>query len=224
MRRVAAVVAGARMPAAALLHAGTTPSLVHDFVAIGVDTGTRHSMMRVPRGNSSVGRARPCQGRGREFESRFPLQIRETPVRRGFVFEPRAAGAGHVHHGLVAEWSCSGLQIRVRRFDSDPSLHAKHEPAAMRALSFPAACLTMQARCPDGEIGSRKGLKIPRPQGHPGSSPGPGTSADPGDSKRDGQRRRRRLGTPQDAVHPAGRLADRPWLAHHVVPPQGASR
>ena len=26
-------------------------------------------------GNSSVGRARPCQGRGREFESRFPLQI-----------------------------------------------------------------------------------------------------------------------------------------------------
>jgi hypothetical protein len=27
------------------------------------------------RGNSSVGRARPCQGRGREFESRFPLQI-----------------------------------------------------------------------------------------------------------------------------------------------------
>ena len=25
-------------------------------------------------GNSSAGRARPCQGRGREFESRFPLQ------------------------------------------------------------------------------------------------------------------------------------------------------
>ncbi len=25
-------------------------------------------------GNSSVGRARPCQGRCREFESRFPLQ------------------------------------------------------------------------------------------------------------------------------------------------------
>ena len=27
-------------------------------------------------GNSSVGRARPCQGRGREFESRFPLNAR----------------------------------------------------------------------------------------------------------------------------------------------------
>jgi hypothetical protein len=26
-------------------------------------------------GSSSVGRARPCQGRGREFEPRFPLSI-----------------------------------------------------------------------------------------------------------------------------------------------------
>ena len=25
--------------------------------------------------------------------------------------------------GSVAEWSCSGLQLRVRRFDSGPSLH-----------------------------------------------------------------------------------------------------
>ncbi len=24
--------------------------------------------------------------------------------------------------GAVAEWSCSGLQLRVRRFDSDPRL------------------------------------------------------------------------------------------------------
>ncbi len=27
------------------------------------------------------------------------------------------------HPGWVAEWLCSGLQLRVRRFDSDPSLH-----------------------------------------------------------------------------------------------------
>ena len=26
-------------------------------------------------------------------------------------------------NGAVAEWSCSGLQLRLRRFDSDPSLH-----------------------------------------------------------------------------------------------------
>ena len=38
-------------------------------------------------GNSSVGRAQPCQGWGREFESRFPLQIlHRTPARPGFFF------------------------------------------------------------------------------------------------------------------------------------------
>jgi hypothetical protein len=30
--------------------------------------------------------------------------------------------------------------------------------------------------CPDGETGRRKGLKIPRPQGHVGSIPTPGTT------------------------------------------------
>lgn len=57
----------------------------------------------VESGNSSVGRAQPCQGWGREFESRFPLQNRSN--------------------GWVAEWLCSGLQSRGRRFDSDPSLN-----------------------------------------------------------------------------------------------------
>ncbi len=57
-------------------------------------------------GNSSVGRAQPCQGWGREFESRFPLQL------FGACF----------FKGWVAEWSCCGLQSRLRRFDSGPSL------------------------------------------------------------------------------------------------------
>ena len=30
-----------------------------------------------PSGSSSVGRAQPCQGWGREFESRFPLKCRD---------------------------------------------------------------------------------------------------------------------------------------------------
>src|SRR5690606_14669074 len=33
-------------------------------------------------GNSSVGRAQPCQGWGREFESRFPLQILKEAIAR----------------------------------------------------------------------------------------------------------------------------------------------
>ena len=41
------------------------------------------------RGNSSVGRARPCQGRGREFESRFPLQFKDraAEIMRRLRFE-----------------------------------------------------------------------------------------------------------------------------------------
>ena len=38
-------------------------------------------------GNSSVGRAQPCQGWGREFESRFPL-----------LMDPR------IYRAQVAEW------------------------------------------------------------------------------------------------------------------------
>ena len=37
-------------------------------------------------GNSSVGRARPCQGRGREFESRFPLSLKPFDKVRGAFF------------------------------------------------------------------------------------------------------------------------------------------
>src|SRR3546814_15648140 len=47
--------------------------------------------LRVLRGNSSVGRARPCQGRGREFESRFPLQIWQNPGNAGVLFFRRNA-------------------------------------------------------------------------------------------------------------------------------------
>lgn len=47
-------------------------------------------IVATPSGNSSVGRARPCQGRGREFESRFPLQILknslEGPTRGVWAF------------------------------------------------------------------------------------------------------------------------------------------
>jgi hypothetical protein len=51
-------------------------------------------LARSLRGNSSVGRARPCQGRGREFESRFPLQILKTSFTRGFFLVL----------GQMAEW------------------------------------------------------------------------------------------------------------------------
>ena len=47
-------------------------------------------------GNSSVGRARPCQGRGREFESRFPLQNIKAGWQSGYAAACKAVDAGSI--------------------------------------------------------------------------------------------------------------------------------
>ncbi len=49
-------------------------------------------------GNSSVGRAQPCQGWGREFESRFPLQLFYTSDCQNL---PDAGIAQLVEHNLA---------------------------------------------------------------------------------------------------------------------------
>ena len=54
---------------------------------------------KVACGNSSVGRARPCQGRGREFESRFPLTALEWWNGR--------------HEGLKIPWPVMAVRVRV---------------------------------------------------------------------------------------------------------------
>ncbi len=75
-------------------------------------------------GNSSVGRAQPCQGWGREFESRFPLQF--TMNCDNIIVEKALSSlAERSDYGWVAEWLCSGLQSRGRRFDSDLSLNLR---------------------------------------------------------------------------------------------------
>ena len=43
----------------------------------GLKKVTTFALAKQKRGNSSVGRAQPCQGWGREFEPRFPLQASE---------------------------------------------------------------------------------------------------------------------------------------------------
>ncbi len=102
----------------------------------------RHDFSGEFCGNSSVGRAQPCQGWGREFESRFPLQAKK-PQRLSGVFYTSPS-----YSGWVAEWLCSGLQSRGRRFDSDPSLVFGNQFSVFDS--------------PGGGIGRRKGLKIPR--------------------------------------------------------------
>ncbi len=82
------------------------------------------------------------------------------------------AGARHQHHGWMAEWLCSGLQSRVRRFDSGFSLHLPN--SATISIIFARANMRGFHR-PGGGIGRHKGLKIPRLCGRAGSSPAPGT-------------------------------------------------
>ena len=123
-----------------------------------LDTRASNRIMRVPRGNSSVGRARPCQGRGRECESRFPLQLFAKPRLTGVLFFPgnlRSSRSRCTSNGQVAEWSCSGLQSRVRRFDSDLGLHcakAVVQPSKPAAGGFfvAAGCRTPTLRLAPG--------------------------------------------------------------------------
>ncbi len=103
----------------------------------------------------------------------------------------------------MAEWLCSGLQSRVPRFDSGFSLHmcasgldlvqtftfAQITLAVILAASAAASSIRQRQnkayrlnllalarpRCPGGETGRRKGLKIPRGQPRAGSIPAPGT-------------------------------------------------
>ncbi len=68
-------------------QAGIAQLVEHDLAKVGVASSSLVSRSKFESacyerrrlcGNSSVGRARPCQGRGREFESRFPLQFLST--------------------------------------------------------------------------------------------------------------------------------------------------
>ena len=100
-----------------------------------------------PSGNSSVGRARPCQGRGREFESRFPLQFlaRNPGQSRGLFFggaysaliEARwqsghAAACKAVYAGSIPTLASTGSarpEATSRRFDG--TIHGPADRAAL---------------------------------------------------------------------------------------------
>ena len=134
------------------------------------------------RGNSSVGRARPCQGRGREFESRFPLHLWRNLGSPRFCFFQRRPGGRVVMQRTANPRtpvrfrprppSCSGASSRPRM---------KPAPAGFfvgRVRAGPArarASIAAPRMGPGGETGRRKGLKIPHPRGYAGSIPAPGT-------------------------------------------------
>ena len=71
-------------------------------------------------GNSSVGRAQPCQGWGREFESRFPLRLKSELCQRKDVAPISFYNAQESHsritaHGLYKP-SESNLRLSSRTY------------------------------------------------------------------------------------------------------------
>ena len=78
--------------------------------------------------------------------------------------------------GGLAKWLCSGLQIHLPRFDSGTRLHFNRIVlAGFSELKRRDICKSIYVTCPGGEIGRRKGLKIPRLHGRAGSIPALGT-------------------------------------------------
>ena len=66
-------------------------------------------------GNSSVGRARPCHGRGHEFESRFPLHNKNA-LRKKRMAEPGASCAWIKQRFSVVDRYTHRLAVRTTGF------------------------------------------------------------------------------------------------------------
>ncbi len=123
----------------------------HDLAKVGVASSSlvsrsNHLQKTSCCGNSSVGRARPCQGRGREFESRFPLQS----LFKFNLFPPKLTNPvsqyNHCHIQLVEHdprLPRLGSRVRVS-FPAPISLRSPHHPFELSItsrsddLSYPA--------------------------------------------------------------------------------------
>ena len=129
-----------------LLEAGIAQLVEHDLAKVGVASSSL-----VSRSNPTVGKIREIAPRLRQVAA-MRRHIASRSVER-----PPAVGGSRVENrrssdfarrrvigskqGWVAEWPCSGLQLRVRRFDSDPSLqfpiHPPPLPGKQSALCLP---------------------------------------------------------------------------------------
>ena len=110
----------------------------------------------------------------------------------------------------MAEWSCNGLQIRLRRFDSDSGLHIK--PCASGVFCCPLSPASppppAAARIGSPRIPVTGGGPLPAmrcPAFHPGSvSAAPGPVADTGSGEKPGDPTQAPAGKGQDATGGGG--------------------
>ena len=163
----------------------TPRELLHDSVR----QDGRVTLAFIRHGQTEMNKVGRFQGRldspltelGEAQARRVGVRLRALAAEVGGDWVVDASPLGRTRR--TAELVAEGMGLAVRRHD--PRLAevdfgpweglTRDEIVALRPDLAEAKAFFL--RCPDGEIGSRKGLKIPRPQGHPGSSPGPGTKA-----------------------------------------------
>ena len=104
---------------------------------------------RAQRGNSSVGRARPCQGRGRGFESLFPLQFYEAPFAGLCCFSKMQA---HLQFTSPAGWQSGyAADCKSAYAGSIPTSASRHETPLRRGFLFCGIRILLRGdggRCP----------------------------------------------------------------------------
>ena len=128
---------------------GTTTFWTPALASAMVSDRTRAGGCRM-RGRGSAGRASPCQGEGRGFESRRPLGASLAQSQWGAVFP-----------GGVAERRGNGLQIRVHGFKS--RLHLGRLAQWERAsLTRKRSLVQIQYRPPASHLVRARSL-APRP-------------------------------------------------------------
>ena len=66
--------------------------------------------------------------------------VKMRGVKTPAVKTPAVAHFTHLPAGAMAEWLCSGLQIRVRRFDSGLRLQIQQGPQRCGPFSFSLLC------------------------------------------------------------------------------------
>ncbi len=100
--------------------AGIAQLVEHDLAKVGVASSSLVSRSMIVR--SSVN----AKTKKRPFLDALFNQVQHKPRHAEVLFFRAGVGklADVSSDGQVAEWSCSGLQSRVRRFDSDPGLHS----------------------------------------------------------------------------------------------------
>ena len=89
------------------------------------------------RGNSSVGKARPCQGRGREFESRFPLRNRKEAFASFFYMSYTVYILYSPSTDSYYKGQTSDLEDRIRRHNAGCEKATKHGIPWKLALTIP---------------------------------------------------------------------------------------